>query len=455
MTGTRSAQLPSESGRIPLRYALAVFAGNGLEFYDFLTYAFFAVYIGKTFFPSQHTGVSLLASLATFGVGFVTRPIGALFFGPLGDRIGRKAVMLITFPMMGVGIVGLCITPSHAQIGIAAPILAVTFRLIQGFALGGEVGPSTAYMVEAAPPRRRGLFGSMQAFTVDASSTIAGVVGFCLALALSGRQLQEWGWRVAMGLGVVIIPFGLWIRSRLPETLGGQNNVSTEPAAAHGTGRFDQRIRPHARLILLGLMLIGGLTVGGFTVNYMATYALSDLHLSGAIAYGSVIVTGLFSMAGDVTGGWLSDRFGRKPVTRTPLVLLAILTLPAFWAIDHYHTALVLYGAAGLMTFLFCVGAAPSFTMVTEQLPMHVRSGGFSIIYAFAVSILGGSTQFAETWLIRITGSQLAPAFYWIGATCLSVFAVMLMRESAPLKLRNPKAMDTDTDLAYSIPDDT
>jgi len=200
--------------------------------------------------------------------------------------------------------------------------------------------------------------------------------------------------------------------------------------------RFDRRIRPHLRIVALGLMLIGGLTVGGFTSSYMATYTLADLHLSSTIAYGSVIVTGAISMVGDICGGWLSDRFGRKPVSLVPLILLAILVLPAFWSIDHYRSVTALYGAVALMTVLFCIGAAPSFTMITEQLPMHVRAGGFSVVYAFAVSILGGSTQFAETWLIGATGSPLAPAYYWIGASVLSIVAVALMAESAPGKLR-------------------
>ncbi len=457
MTPMRAALQPSQPPRVPLRYAMAVFAGNGLEFYDFLTYAFFAVYIGKTFFPSAHAGISLLASLATFGVGFVTRPLGALFFGPLSDRIGRKPVMLITFPLMGIGIAGLCLTPSHARIGIAAPILALSFRLIQGFALGGEVGPSTAYMVEAAPPGRRGLYGAMQAFTVDTSTTVAGIVGLILALSLSASHLQAWGWRVAMGLGIVIIPFGLWIRYRLPETLSEKDDIAPGPGVLPDALPFRRRLASQWRIIALGLMLIGGLTVGGFTTSYMATYTLADLHLSSVIAYGSVIVTGAVSMLGDVTGGWLCDRFGRKPVSIVPLLLLAILALPAFWAMDHYRVVAVLYCAVALMTLLFCIGAAPSFTMITEQLPMHVRAGGFSIIYAFAISILGGSTQFIETWLIRITGSNLAPAWYWIGASLLSVLAASLMRESAPVKLGRQETVppEPETDLAHPRADST
>src|SRR5262249_53980618 len=152
--------------RLP-KQVLAVVAGNGLEYFDFVTYAFFASQIGRAFFPSDTPGTSLLASLATFGVGFLSRPLGALVIGRLGDRIGRKPAMLLSFFLIGVGVIGLPLIPPYSSIGIAAPLLAIVLRLVQGFALGGEVGPSTAYLMEAAPPLRRGLYVSLQAASAD------------------------------------------------------------------------------------------------------------------------------------------------------------------------------------------------------------------------------------------------------------------------------------------------
>ena len=359
---------------------------------------------------------------------------------PLGDRVGRKPVMLVTFSMMGIGIAGLCLTPSYSQIGIAAPILVLAFRLIEGFALGGEVGPSTAYMVEAAPPERRGLYGAMQALTVDASSMVAGVVGLLLALTLTDQQLQSWGWRIAMGLGVVIVPFGLWIRKRLPETLSDNDEIAPANNAGHATLSYRERILPHMRIILLGLLILTSLTIGGYTTNYMATYALSSLHMSSVIAFGAVIVSSSISVTADATGGWLSDKFGRKPVMLIPMALLVILILPAYWIIDHYRVMPVLYGTTAILAGLSALGAAPIFTLITEQLPSHIRSGALSLVYAFAISIFGGSTQFMETWLIKLTGNPMAPAFYWLGAALLGVFAVSMMRESAPAKISRAEA---------------
>jgi len=191
---------------MPFRHVAAVTLGNALEFYDFTTYGFFAIYIGRTFFPSSTPGTSLLLSLATFGAGFLTRPVGAMVIGPLGDRIGRKPAMLFSFALMGLAMIGMALTPSYARIGVTAPILVVLFRLLQGFALGGEVGPTTAYMVEAAPPTRRGFYASLQYASQDAAGLTAGLVGTLLASLLSAAQLQDWGWRVVLLLGASVVP---------------------------------------------------------------------------------------------------------------------------------------------------------------------------------------------------------------------------------------------------------
>src|SRR5580692_13058481 len=216
-------------GALPLRQVFAVVIGNGLEYYDFVTFAFFAPQIGRTFFPSNTPGASLLASLATFGVGFLTRPLGALVIGRFGDRAGRKPAMLLSFTLIGVGVVGLPLIPSYASIGILAPILAIVFRLLQGFALGGEVGPSTAFMMEAAPPLRRGLYISLQATSADVAVMIAGLVGVGLASALTPAALETWGWRVALLIGGTIFPIGFMLRRTLGETLEPERHPGDVP----------------------------------------------------------------------------------------------------------------------------------------------------------------------------------------------------------------------------------
>src|SRR5262249_20261322 len=250
------------SKRVPFRHVAAVFVGNGLEFYDFLTFAYFAVYISHTFYPG---GGGLLKTLATFGAGFLTRPIGAIVIGRMGDRIGRKPAMVLSFTLMGVAIVGLALTPSYAAIGAAGPALVLFFRLLQGFALGGEVGPTTAYMAEAAPAHHRGLYLSMQYATQDGAVLTAGLVGTFLAAHLSDQQLTAWGWRLAMLLGATAVPFGLWVRQTLPETFS-QSTQAAPVAPTEPTGA-----RPYLRIVVLGLMMLTAGTIGSYTLSYMTT----------------------------------------------------------------------------------------------------------------------------------------------------------------------------------------
>jgi MFS transporter, MHS family, citrate/tricarballylate:H+ symporter len=239
---------------MPLRKVFIVGIGNALEFYDFLTYSYFAIQIGHCFFPDAQTTHGLMFSLATFGVGFLTRPLGALVIGRLGDRAGRKPAMVLSFTLMGIGITGVALTPSYAHIGIVAPILLLTFRLLQGFALGGQVGPSTAFLIEAAPPQRRGLYVAVQYMTQDLAVLAAGFIGYALSNLLSAAALDSWGWRLAFLLGAAGVPFGVYLRGALPETLTAKD-PAMHPA--------EQRRTP-LRLLVLALLLLIVTTTGGY-----------------------------------------------------------------------------------------------------------------------------------------------------------------------------------------------
>jgi len=413
---------------VPIRHVVAVFIGNALSFYDFVTFSYFSVYIGKTFFPSTDPSTSLLAALATFGVGFVMRPIGAFFIGRMGDRIGRKPAMLMTFALLGIGITGMSLTPSYAAIGVAAPVIVIFFRLVQGFALGGEVGPTTAYMAEAAPPHRRGLYLSMQYATQDCATLLAGVVGVLLAAWLSDAQLQAWGWRAALLIGASIVPFGLMLRRDLPETLHAANaeTVVVETAATS---------RTYLPIIVFGLMMLTAGTIGSYTIGYMTTYALNTLKLTAMISFGLTIINGVFSIIFETMSGWLADKFGRKPVMIIPGVLLLLSILPCFWLITHVGGVAVLYGTQAWMVILASLSTTPAIITITESLPPAIRSGAVALIYAFAISIFGGSTQFVITALIKWTGNPLAPALYWSVAMVVGLIAMALVKESAPGKL--------------------
>jgi len=415
---------------LPKRQVLAVVIGNGLEFYDFVTYAFFAAQIGRTFFPSDTPGTSLLASLATFGVGFLTRPLGALVIGRLGDRVGRKPAMLLSFWLIGIGVVGLPLIPSYASIGVAAPLLAIAFRLLQGFALGGEVGPSTAFLMEAAPPLRRGLYVSLQATSADLAVCIAGIVGVALASVLDASALDAWGWRVALLLGATIIPVGLVLRRTLDETLRAPAQEQEQPAPGG-----------YARLVVLGLILLGTATTTNYLLEYMTTYASVTLGMSAKLAFGATAVIGLSGVICDPLGGWLSDRFGRKPIMIVPWLFLAVAVFPSFWLLERLRTGPALYSACAVLGGISTLSSATIIVAITESLPHRARSAGIALIYAIAISVFGGSTQFFVAWLIRATGNPLAPAWYMLCGVLIGLAMLFQLPETAPVKtyLRPPR----------------
>ena len=423
--------IPEIRVSVPARLVAAVVVGNALEFYDFLTYAFFAVYIGRAFFPSNIPTASLLASLGTFGVGFVTRPIGGLVIGRIGDRLGRKPAMILSFSLMGVAIIGLALTPPHSMIGIAAPMLVVFFRMLQGFALGGEVGPTTAFLLEAAPQERRGFYTSFQPWSQHLSILISGLVGFGLANTLSEQQLQGFGWRVAFLVGAAVVPFGLIVRRSLPETFHAPEGSKPERTS----------LRPHMSVAVLGIMLLASATIGTYITSYMTTYAIATLHMSTNVAFAATVVVGLCGVAFDLVSGSLSDRIGRKPMMLVPGVLLLVSILPAFYVISHYRTTATLLGATAVLSSLVALSACPVVTWLTESLPAAIRSSGVAIVYAVSIAAFGGTTQYAVTWLIKVTGNALMPAWYWTAATIIGIAAMIATRESAPLKAAKPETL--------------
>lgn len=404
---------------VPLRRMAAIGLGNALEFYDFMISSFFAVQIGHAFFPTAFGGRGLVYTLATFGVGFFTRPLGGIVIGRYGDARGRKPAMMWSFGLMGVAIAGMAVTPTYASIGSAAPILLLCFRLLQGFAVGGEVGPITAYAAEAGPRDHRARYVSMLQTGQGIAVLCSGLIGYSLARLLSPRELDAYGWRVALLSGVLIVPIGLLIRSRLPETLQKAMDQGTHEPAGHSPWR----------VFFVGLTVVGAGTIAGYGLTYLATYSQDTLKLGAQLAFVTTIAQGLGYLSCAYAGGWLSDRLGSRRVLLLAFTLLLLLMLPAFALINRWPTAATLFWVTATLSAIHITAIVCMSAFLVESLAPSVRSGTFAMTYATGVALLGGTTQVILKLLIDSTGSAYAPPWYIIAALAAGMLALTQLRE--------------------------
>jgi MFS transporter, MHS family, citrate/tricarballylate:H+ symporter len=413
------------------RAAFAATVGNMLEFYDFITYSFFAIEIGHTFFPVHTEYGSLMLSLATFGAGFLTRPIGGIVLGIYSDRVGRRPAMLLSFALMGAAILTITLTPSYSTIGWAAPVIVILARLVQGFALGGEVGPTTAYLLEIASPERRALVVSWQPTSQEIAATTGALVGLVLSRTMAPEALESYGWRLAFLIGVACLPVGLWMRRTLPETVV-HDETRAEGAAASSHLALTRR---HLRLIVLALMILASGTIATYVTQYMTTYAKNTLHVTAALAFTVSLVSNGLGIVGAVLGGWMADLLGRKPVMVWPQLVALLLTYPTFLWIVHAPGAPSLLLGFGMLSLIGSLPYTAFYAAFTEALPQEIRGGVFATIYAVAIAAFGGTAQLVVTWLLHLSGDPLAPSWYLLLAAFVGLVAMSLMPETAPAKV--------------------
>lgn len=408
------------------RGILAATIGNGLEFYDFVTFAFFAIQIGNAFFPSHDRYLSLMGALATFGAGFIARPIGAWVLGGYADRVGRRNVMLLSMVLMGIAITTLALTPPYAVIGLAAPIIAILCRLLQGFALGAEVGASTAYMIECGSTERRGLNASMQGVAQMVASTVGPLVGLGLSLALTDEQLATFGWRVALLLGASVIPFALWMRRLLPETLHHQREAAPS-----------RRIGPSFRQVIwCGATLMAAGTICNYFLNYTTTFAQTELGLSPGQGMAAQVVTNATGIVAALAGGLWCDRSGRRPVLLFVQVALALMFVPCLSLVLASRSLTVLIAVNLSLSAMTNLSSGALYATLLESLDPSIRSRAFSMIYAVPITLFGGTTQLFITWLIKVTGTPMSVAWYLAMVQSIGAIAVILLPESMPARRR-------------------
>ncbi|MFP4895523.1 MFS transporter [Paraburkholderia sp. EG304] len=416
----------------------AITLGNGLEFFDFTIYSFFATIIGKLYFPVEGQLVQLMLAVGTFGVGFIMRPVGGIVLGGYADRAGRKAAMSLTLWLMTLGSGIIAFAPTYAAIGVAAPLLVILARLIQGFALGGEVGASTALLLEYGSDRTRGFYGSWQFVSQGMNTVVGSLLGVALAATLSPAALESWGWRVPFVIGMAMGPIGIYIRRHLDETLPGveasqpASQSASQPASQTPSLPVRDLFRDHARSITTGVLTtIGGTAANYIVLFYLSTYAIRILHLPMATALWAAWTGAVVTVICSPFAGALSDRVGRKRVLWVSRVLLILAVYPAFMTINASPTVPVLLAAVAGLALLVTFTAVPNIVMLPELFPRAIRATGMSIVYCLGVSIFGGFAQFFATWLIQVSGSNLAPAWYLIGCGVVSLLPLPFMRETA------------------------
>lgn len=395
----------------------AVGIGNFMEWFDFAIYGYFAAIIGAQFFPSGDPTAEMLSALAVFAVGFLSRPIGALFLGPIGDKFGRRTVLIITVLGMGVITTLIGLTPSYAAIGIAAPIIVVALRLLQGMMVGGEWTSAAAYIGESAPKAKRGLFASLVTATAGLAFLVGTLTAALLSAAMSEESLSSWGWRLPFLASFIMAIVAVYIRRKLEDTPVYQELERKRTNNTVEVTSFSLK----ARAFIMTLAFSG---IFGVSLYYFVTYA--NNHLTGAvgmtrvealIATGSAIV--VYVLFNPLVGA-ISDRIGRRPVLLTGVIGLIVWALPTFFLMN---TGVPFLAFLGLVVFSFFVAccAVMNNVLLVEVFPASIRSTGSAIGYNLAYALLAGPGPLIAAALVASTGLLYAPAFYVIAVAVVAL----------------------------------
>ena len=399
---------------------VAVGIGNFMEWFDFAIYGYFAAIIGAQFFPSGDPTAEMLSALAVFAVGFISRPVGALILGPMGDRLGRRAVLIIT--VMGMGIITALIglIPGYATIGIIAPIVVVLLRLLQGMMVGGEWTSAAAYIGESAPERKRSLYASIMPATAGLAFLAGTLAAVVLTASMDGEALAAWGWRIPFIASFAMAILAVYIRRKLDDTPvyeeieRKRKENAIEPTSAREKGRA----------FVLTLAFAG---IFGVSLYYLVTYA--NNHLTGAVGmerfealWATAIVVVIY-IAFNPLMGVAADRWGRRPVNLFGVIGVTVWALPAFMLMNTGNPWLVIVGLVPFALFVAAT-AVTNNVLLVEVFPASVRATGSAIGYNVAYALLAGPGPLIAAALVASTGSLISPAFYVIAIGILA-FAVL------------------------------
>ena len=427
------AQAPEVPPEGAIRKAVAAAGmGNAVEWFDFALYAYLATTLEDVFFPDATGFVKTLSVWGIFAVSFLIRPVGSIVLGPLGDHIGRKAVLAVTIVAMSGATLAVGLIPGYASIGAGAPLLLILCRLVQGFSTGGEYAGAATFMAEYAPNRRRGFLGSFLEFGTYVGYALGAILVLILTLTLSDASMHAWGWRIPFLIAAPLGVTGLYLRSRLNDT----------PEFAHASERGEMRT-PFLKLLVGNwrrlLMLVGIVILLNIGYYIMLTYIPE--YLTTVVKVGDVesqlitigIYIGMMILIAPV--GKLSDRFGRRPMLKISCAGFFLLSVPAFLAINT-KTPLGLIVGLAVMALLLPLAATIPATL-PALFPTRVRYGSFAIGYNVSTSLFGGTAPLIAAALIHQTGSPLIPAFYMMVAAVVAAPAIMAMPETRDVSMRD------------------
>jgi MHS family citrate/tricarballylate:H+ symporter-like MFS transporter len=402
---------------------IRVTSGNFIEMYDFFLFGFYATYISKAFFPTDSEYASLMLTFATFGAGFLMRPLGAILLGGYVDRIGRRKGLVLTLGIMATGTAMVAFIPSYATIGLFAPLLILVGRLLQGFSAGVELGGVSVYLSEMATPGHKGFYVSMQSASQQVAIIFSAALGYILNESLSPEFIEDWGWRIPFFIGCLIVPVVFHIRRSLQETeafLAKKHHPSFKEIMKSLVNNWP--------LVIAGMMLIVMTTVSFYLITvYTPTFGKSVMQLSIVDSLLITLFIGISNLFWLPVMGALSDKIGRWPIMGLFSGLTLLTAYPALsWLVANpsYENMLVV---ELWLSFLYASYNGATIVALTEIIPMQIRTTGFSLAYSLATALFGGFTPLVSTWLIETTGDKASPGYWLAMAGGIGFIATILI----------------------------
>ena len=416
--------LTAEQRRAKIKTVFRVASGNFLEMYDFMIFGYFSAAIGRAYFPASSEFASLMFSMTTFAVGFMIRPLGAIFLGAYIDHVGRRKGLLVTLAMMSVGTLTIALVPGYETIGLFAPIIVVLGRLCQGFSAGVELGGVSVYLSEIATPGHKGFYVSWQSGSQQVAVVFAGVLGYALSNLMPPEQLQAWGWRIPLIVGCLIIPFIYLIRRTLQETdeFAARSHHPTPSQIYAG-------VLANWRIVVTGVAMVVMTSVSFYTITaYTPTFGKDILKLTQSDALLVTLIVGLSNLFWLPVMGSLSDRLGRRPLLIAFAAIAILTAYPAMtWLVSEPTFAKLLIVELWL-SFIYASYNGAMVVHLTEIVPAEVRTAGFSVAYSLATTV-GGSTPAIVTFLIHETGNRAMPGAWLSLAAGVALVACLNNRK--------------------------